>query len=455
MNFKKITLSDITELEEYYDDTLKEKNIDISIFCLTYNHKPYIRETFEGFINQKINKTIEILVFDDASIDGTSDIVREYALKYPEFFHAVIARQNTYGNVDRNRALLNFLKINLRGKYVTICEGDDYWIYDRKLQKQYDLMESMPNISLCFHNAIRYDRRNEEVIPQILDMDSGIIDADEIFFALQGRPATASMMLKCEYWHNAPYFFDISAVGDEPLRFWCAYNGDIYYIDKCWSVRSYMHDGSWNSSMKNQDEFRSRMQMNYVFFMLEYDNETNGRFYEQVERKIVWLCSALLKSGNIEDMSLEEFDGWKKEGRRCLGDNYDVMFNKLYAKLVKLVNNYFYNMERILESKGKKKVVYGAGKFGRFLKKYLDRKNINIDMFCQSKVEIQNSVVDGIPLVDMEYLKGHDESMQVFVAIGNPETSKMIVNQLLQVLPENDEIYELGAFINFKLKSGI
>ena len=61
-------------------------NIDITVFCLTYNHADYIRDALESFLMQKTSYAYNVFVYDDASTDGTSDILREYEKKYPEIF---------------------------------------------------------------------------------------------------------------------------------------------------------------------------------------------------------------------------------------------------------------------------------------------------------------------------------------------------------------------------------
>lgn len=221
-------------------------NIDVSVWCLTFIHREYIERALEGFVKQKTNFSIEILVFDDASTDGTTDIVRQYVEKYPHVVKGYLAHVNTYNRPDRQRLSVNFLREKARGKYIALCEGDDYWNYDQKLQKQYEWMEVHPNTWLCVHNAIRYDEQKKEILPQIIDMDSQYLDPDEIFFCRQGRVPTASYFFRKDYWDTLPSFYDICPVGDEPLRWWLAYNGDVYYMDKVWSVRNYMHDGSWN-----------------------------------------------------------------------------------------------------------------------------------------------------------------------------------------------------------------
>lgn len=119
----------------------------ISICCITYNHAPFIRQCLEGFLMQK-EVEYEILIHDDCSTDGTTEIVKEYAAKYPDLIFPLYETENQYSKgvwVD------GFNYRRAHGKYIAYCEGDDYWTDPLKLQKQVDFMESHLEYSVCFH----------------------------------------------------------------------------------------------------------------------------------------------------------------------------------------------------------------------------------------------------------------------------------------------------------------
>ena len=112
----------------------------VTIRCITYNHEPYIRQCLEGFVMQKTNFPFEAIVHDDASTDGTAAIIREYAEKYPDIIKPIYETENQYSKHDGS--LRKVMDAHMRGKYIAICEGDDYWIDPLKLQKQFDFLES-------------------------------------------------------------------------------------------------------------------------------------------------------------------------------------------------------------------------------------------------------------------------------------------------------------------------
>lgn len=108
----------------------------VSITCLTYNHAPYLRQCLDGFVMQKTSFPIEILIYDDASEDGTQDIIREYERKYPDLIKPIYQTENQYSKGVKVEFVYNYPRA--KGKYIAFCEGDDYWTDPNKLQKQID-----------------------------------------------------------------------------------------------------------------------------------------------------------------------------------------------------------------------------------------------------------------------------------------------------------------------------
>lgn len=128
----------------------------VSICCITYNHGKYISKTLDGFLMQKTTFTFEILIHDDASTDETQAIIENYKQK------STIKFVTTYQNVNQfsqGKRFLNRYNFELaRGKYIALCEGDDYWTDPFKLQKQVDFLEANMDVSLtCTLKAVLRD----------------------------------------------------------------------------------------------------------------------------------------------------------------------------------------------------------------------------------------------------------------------------------------------------------
>lgn len=122
----------------------------VSICCITYNQRDYIRQCLDGFLMQKTSFPLEIIVHDDASTDGTQDVIKEYAKKHPELFQIIIQKENQY---SQGVNVLNNVFSCARGKYIAICEGDDYWTDPLKLQKQVDFLEKNGDFVMCSHGC--------------------------------------------------------------------------------------------------------------------------------------------------------------------------------------------------------------------------------------------------------------------------------------------------------------
>ena len=133
----------------------------VGIYCITYNHKSYIRDCLEGFVKQKTNFKFKAVVFDDCSTDGTREIVEEYAKKYPDIIKPILPEHNVAQSKGFD-FVAKAIYDNLNTKYVAYCEGDDYWTDENKLQKQVDFLEAHPEYSGCFHPVKIHWENGEE-----------------------------------------------------------------------------------------------------------------------------------------------------------------------------------------------------------------------------------------------------------------------------------------------------
>lgn len=128
----------------------RPSNPKVSVLVIAYNHDKYILECLLGLKSQILNFSIEYFISDDQSTDNTSNIVNNFVLNNPNFFH--LLRSVNLGKYTNNGRynLLHGLSL-LRGHFIAICDGDDYWTDPYKLQKQVDYLEANPNCSICSH----------------------------------------------------------------------------------------------------------------------------------------------------------------------------------------------------------------------------------------------------------------------------------------------------------------
>ena len=138
------------------------KELIVTIRCLVYNHEPFLRQCLDGFVMQQTNFRFEAIVHDDASTDGSAAIIREYAAKYPDIIKPIYETENQYSK--RDGSLRRIMNAHTHGKYVAMCEGDDYWTDPLKLQKQVDFLESHPDFSLCTHRFHILEQGTQQIL---------------------------------------------------------------------------------------------------------------------------------------------------------------------------------------------------------------------------------------------------------------------------------------------------
>lgn len=228
----------------------------VSVCCITYNHCNYIRQCLDGFLMQKTNFQIEIIVHDDASTDGTQDVVKEYALKHPDLFKIILQTENQYSKgVD----VLRLVFERADGKYIAICEGDDYWTDPLKLQKQVDFLEKNQEYIMCSH---RFDSYSEL-------SDAFVCNPDDI-----SRPYSLELLL-CGGWlfqplsimfrHSAlgnSLYYDCKEVKDSVLFYFLLKQGPGYYLNDCMAVYRVHNGGIWsgiNNHSRVLMEYKSRL----------------------------------------------------------------------------------------------------------------------------------------------------------------------------------------------------
>ena len=256
----------------------------VSISCITYNHEDYISEAIESFLAQKTNFKYEILIHDDASTDNTVEIIKQYERTYPEIIKPIYQKENKYsrgikvGSFYLNRAL---------GKYIAICEGDDYWVDPYKLQKQVDYMEAHPECNACVHAALKVAAKTKEIIGTIRPSKSNRnYNAEEVILGGGGFFATNSILHRNSF-NQLPKFYYKSPVGDYPLIIYLAINSDVYYMDEFMSAYRVGVINSWSSKL-TQDGIESKTKhFKDIELMLNEVNEySNYKYNEAIKTRI-------------------------------------------------------------------------------------------------------------------------------------------------------------------------
>ncbi len=233
----------------------------VSICCVTYNHERYLKECLEGFVMQKTNFDFEILVHEDASTDKTAVILREFESKYPKLFRCVYQTENQF---LKQNTLTNILFPMASGKYIALCEGDDYWTDPLKLQKQVDFLEANSTFNICFHRANIKKENNFKLhkIPEI--SKNGVYEYIDLL-KNYNFITTASVVFRKPENFLIPDWFHKLPFGDLGLYKIVLENKMIKCLDDVMSVYRLHSDGMW-SKLDKKDE----VDMYLKFYKLIY-----------------------------------------------------------------------------------------------------------------------------------------------------------------------------------------
>ena len=206
----------------------------VTICCITYNHAAYIRECLNGFLMQETNFKFEVVIHDDASTDETQSIIKEYCEKYPNVFSPIFQHVNQYSRGIKS-IIQTFCVPKFRGKYIAMCEGDDYWIDPYKLQKQVNFLESHPDYGMCYTKVKRYNQQNKKYI----DVWGGANETMDKLLIENTIPTLTAVFHKAIY---DKYLTEIHPskrgwlMGDYPIWLYFAQNSKIKFINETTGV---------------------------------------------------------------------------------------------------------------------------------------------------------------------------------------------------------------------------
>lgn len=224
----------------------------VSVFNWTYNQKDYIRDSIESILSQRTNFRVEIIIHDDASYDGTREIILEYQKKYPELFNNILQDENQWSN---GNGVMSHLFDKPRGKYIALAHGDDCWTDSLKLYKQVKYLEENKDCSLSFHACEIFFKNNPKTFtiqrPKLITGDLKYTMKHAILFD-GGLMATNSMFFLSEHIRNVPKWVIDAPIGDWPLMLILASKGKLGYIDEAMCNYQVMAEGSWSESIQNR-----------------------------------------------------------------------------------------------------------------------------------------------------------------------------------------------------------
>ncbi|WP_086290428.1 glycosyltransferase family 2 protein [Campylobacter devanensis] len=307
--------------EIVHDDISDKVNPKLSICCITYNHAKFIRQALDGFMMQKTNFPFEIIIHDDASTDGTADIIREYEKKYPDIIRVTYQTENQWSKgIDVLKA---FVYPKIQGQYVALCEGDDYWIDENKLQKQVDFLDTHPEFNVCFHpvKVIWEDNRaSESIFPKPkFRFNKDILTLQDLL--KHNFIQTNSVMYRWRLKDQENLFPNDILPGDWFLHLLHAQTGKIGFLSDVMAVYRRHAGGIWTGAWVT-DEWFIKCAI------------PNLKFYQAVEKQ--FQCN---KQSDMEYLTRETISVCLRQYRWEKLDELSSLFPDLYQKAIMRNNN--------------------------------------------------------------------------------------------------------------------
>lgn len=289
----------------------------VSVVTITYNHEAFISQALDSILSQQTDFAVEVVVADDASTDSTSDIVRDYAARHPDRVVPLVRPANLGIHANFVDALCAS-----RGEYVALCEGDDYWTDPLKLQKQADLLDAKPEVSLCAHPVVRMWEDGEE--PDVVWPDEQE-RADLRYEALlRGNfvPTNSTLSRRLEDYSTIP---DIMPL-DWYLHLRHARGSEIAMLDETMGVYRRHAGGAWYGSYDDPDAFWTAQGFEMAAFteaVLDLVADDPGQL-AAVHEWVVWVAK-------LVSLRARETSPW--ETAKVLGANprFAAMFARAFA----------------------------------------------------------------------------------------------------------------------------
>lgn len=324
-------------------------SILVSINCNTYNHEKYIERALLSFLMQEVDFEFEILIYDDASTDSTRDIIEKYQRIYPNIIKPIFAEKNQFSKGIK-RLSYRYNHTRAKGKYIAICEGDDYWTDKYKLKKQIQYMQENEMCTMTFHNAEKVNDLTKKSEGYMIDTSIKSMQCTiEHIIDMEFIP-TASVIYKKHTLDNAPNWYMNAVVGDLPTELITTCQGYAYYFDDIMSV---YRVGNINSMMNKWilEQKKIDDKINHTNKYIEIFNEINKfseyRYNDYLNKIITRMeFGKEMLSGNIENIKNIKYKEYYDE--LTFKNKIGVYLRKYSPSLYININIFIYKLKILI-----------------------------------------------------------------------------------------------------------
>lgn len=287
----------------------------VSVVCIAYNHESYINDAINGFIVQETDFPFEIIIHDDASTDGTTEIIKEYAERFPNLIKPVLQRENQY---SKGKNPFPIAASYARGEYIALCEGDDYWTDPNKIQIQVEEMRKHPQCNMSYHPALAtyMDGSKPDKVIKKRNKGNKIFTTSEIIVG-GGFCPTASMVMRRNVIDILPEWYCTKVLaGDLYLEILGSLNAGLLYIDRVMSVRRENVPGSWCSKRRaeSNDDYLRRIELHEECYQ-QLNRSAAEKYTREVNQRIGFfnyiLAKRLLKNRDYSNFRKFIEKSWK------------------------------------------------------------------------------------------------------------------------------------------------
>ncbi len=214
----------------------------VSVFSWAYNHAEFIRESVDSILMQETTFPVEIIIHDDASTDGTTEIIREYEAKYPHLFRNIIQTENQW---SQGKSVVAPIFIAPRGELIALTHGDDYWNSGSKLQVQVNYLLENNSCSCCFHLAHVVNTESRVVECCSFRPNRNSYNTTECLLELGKQYATNSMLFRRTALSSTPQWMR-EEFSDAFMELQLSRHGSIDFLDLTLSSYRIHESGVWS-----------------------------------------------------------------------------------------------------------------------------------------------------------------------------------------------------------------